>query len=269
MNLSAPATLSEQGIAEAAAILWSAWRDLGRIDQLPLPCRPANRADGYAIQAAVARLAGQGAKGWKIAATSLAGQKHIGVDGPLAGRLLANRCLEPGASVSLEGNLMRVAEAEFAFRIGRDLPRRDDPYEVAEVMAAVAALHPAIEVPDSRFAKFAQVGAPQLIADHACASWFLLGSEAPEEWRKADLVRHPVAAWHDEVLAGQGTGASVLGDPRIALTWIANELRVFAKGLSSGDIVTTGTCVVPVSISPGERVRVDFGRLGGLEAAFC
>ena len=38
-----------------------------------------------------------------------------------------------------------------------------------EVLAAVATLHPAIEVPDSRFDDFTIVGAPQLIADNACA----------------------------------------------------------------------------------------------------
>ena len=61
----------------------------------------------------------QAVAGWKIAATSLAGQKHINVDGPLAGRLLAGRELQPGTPVPLAGNLMRVAEAEFAFTMAR------------------------------------------------------------------------------------------------------------------------------------------------------
>ena len=107
--------------------------------------------------------------GWKIAATSAAGQKHIGVDGPLAGPLLANRVLEDGATVPLDGNIMMVAEAEFAFRFARALPKRANPYTQDEVLAAVESLHPAIEVPDSRYNEFVKVGAPQLIADTACA----------------------------------------------------------------------------------------------------
>ena len=47
------------------------------------------------------------------------GQKHIGVDGPLAGPLLANRVLADGATVPLDGNIMMVAEAEFAFKFAR------------------------------------------------------------------------------------------------------------------------------------------------------
>ena len=66
--------------------------------------------------------------GWKIAATSDAGQKHIGVDGPLAGPLLANRVLENGATIPLDGNVMQVAEAEFAFRFRIGLPRRAHDY---------------------------------------------------------------------------------------------------------------------------------------------
>jgi 2-keto-4-pentenoate hydratase len=54
----------------------------------------------------------------------------------------------------------------------------------------------------------------------------------------------------------------VLGDPRIALAWIANELRTFGDGLRAGDIVTTGTCVPPVPIAPGDCVRADFGVFG-------
>ena len=43
-----------------------------------------DRLEGYAIQAMLANLSGQGIDGWKIAATSRAGQAHIAVDGPLA-----------------------------------------------------------------------------------------------------------------------------------------------------------------------------------------
>jgi 2-keto-4-pentenoate hydratase len=42
----------------------------------------------------------------------------------------------------------------------------------------------------------------------------------------------------------------VLGDPRIALTWIANELSLAGDCLAHGDTITTGTCVVPVSVMP-------------------
>ena len=66
--------------------------------------------------------------GWKIAATSEAGQKHINVDGPMAGRILAETVIADGGTASMAGNEMRVAEPEFAFRMRTDLPARSAPY---------------------------------------------------------------------------------------------------------------------------------------------
>src|SRR6267378_2200759 len=105
-------------VAQAAALLWQTWQEGQRRDTL----QPADRAQGYAIQAEIERLAGQTRRGWKIAATSTAGQAHIGVDGPLAGWLLPHSLCHAGATVPLAANLMRVAEAEFACRMARALP---------------------------------------------------------------------------------------------------------------------------------------------------
>jgi 2-keto-4-pentenoate hydratase len=257
-----------QDIQIAAAVLWQNWIRSTRIDELPPHCRPHDRAEAYAIQAELARLSGQAVMGWKIAATSLAGQAHIGVDGPLAGRLLSQRILESGADISLAGNLMQVAEAEFAFRFGKSLPKRDEPYGIEEVLEAVESLHPAIEVPDSRYHDFVRVGAPQLIADNACACWFVLGAATSADWRGQDLTKRKVMAYRNGVLTAEGSGANVLGDPRIALTWIANELNAFGDGLLAGEVVTTGTCITPVQVAPGEQLSVDFGAFGLIEAAF-
>ena len=253
---------------DAATLLWRHWTDRTRLDALPPACRPADRRDGYAVQAELARRSGQSTVGWKIAATSVAGQAHIGVDGPLAGRLLRDRVLPPGARVPLDGNTMRVAEVEFAFRMARALPPRDAPYTVEETMAAVASLHPSVEVPDSRYVDFVRVGAPQLIADDACACWLVLGDATGDDWRARDLAAFPVRASVDARTVAEGTGAAALGDPRIALAWIANELRVHGPGLAAGDVVTTGTCVVPVPVAPGDAFVADYGPIGSLALSF-
>ena len=253
---------------DAALILWQHWQQATQVDELPSSCRPRSREEGYAIQEEVARLSGYTRVGWKIAATSEAGQRHINVDGPLAGRLLSGRQLQPGARVSLEGNVMNVAEAEFAFRMGGSLPARAGSYAVSEVLDAVQSLHPAIEVPDSRYRDFVRVGGPQLIADTACACWFMIGPPAADTWRSRDLVAHRVEGYRNGSLSAEGRGANVLGDPLVALTWIANELRGLGPGLRAGDVVMTGTCIPPLSIGRGDEVRMSFGELGEIGASF-
>jgi 2-keto-4-pentenoate hydratase len=56
----------------------------------------------------------------------------------------------------------------------------------------------------------------------------------------------------------------VLGDPRDALTWLANELRALGIALRAGDLISTGTCMVPLEVRPGDTVHADFGALGSL-----
>ncbi len=51
--------------------------------------------------------------------------------------------------------------------MGAALPPRATPYGVDQVLGAVASLHLAFELPDSRFADFARAGKVQLIADDA------------------------------------------------------------------------------------------------------
>lgn len=252
----------------ASELLASHWRDGTVLDALPPVLRPATRADGYLVQAQIEALSTAPLYGWKIAATSAAGQRHIGIDGPIAGRLLAETVHQDGDAVPFGANRMRVVEAEFAFRMGRDLPPRATPYQQPEVLDAVADLHLAIEIPDSRYADFVTAGGPQLIADNACAHRFVIGPKAQGHWRQLDLAAHRVVGRTGDRPASEGTGANVLGDPRIALTWLANELSALGVTLAAGQTVTTGTCVIPMAIAPGDVVEVDFGELGRMGCRF-
>jgi 2-keto-4-pentenoate hydratase len=158
------------------------WRAGTVIEALPDALRPATRAEGHVIQARLEALSAEPLRGWKIAATSTAGHRHIGVDGPLAGRLRAVVVHANGAVLPLGQNRMQVAAVEFAFLMGAELPPRPAPSDTGDVVDAGAALHLAIKVPHARFADFSCVG----------------------DGARDRTVR-------------EGIGANVLGDPRTAL----------------------------------------------------
>ena len=260
-------TMNDAELRAASELLYRHWQDKTLIDALPENLRPRTRAEGYRVQACIEEHTSAPLFGWKIAATSVAGQNHINVDGPIAGRLLAERVIENGGVFVIGGSHMRLAEMEFAFRMGRDLPPRATPYMQDEVMAAIATLHPAIELPDTRYTDVTQAGVAQLVADNACAHKFVLGPATDADWRALDLAAHPVQSLIHDRIAGEGVGANVLGDPRIALTWLVNELSHHSLTLMAGDVVTTGTCLKPVVIAPGDRLRGDFGPLGQVSIA--
>jgi len=259
--------LEPNQIAAASQILHGHWRAGTKLDGLEQQLRPRDRTEAYAIQAAIENTSGAKLFGWKIAATSEAGQKHINVAGPMAGRILAETVIADGGTASMAGNEMRVAEPEFAFRMRADLPPRSAPYSVQEVLDAVDTLHPAIEIPDSRFADFVGAGAEQIIADNACAHLFVLGAPTESNWRALDLVEHkPVITLRGQQYIGHGK--NVLGDPLIALTWLANELRGLGVTLRAGEIVTTGTCHPPLPIQAGDLFEADFGVIGKVSVGF-
>ncbi|CCD96460.1 putative Hydratase/decarboxylase [Bradyrhizobium sp. ORS 375] len=252
--------------AGASAILRSHWQQGSKLDALPPELRPRDRVQGYAIQAELEKHS-ELLFGWKIAATSEAGQRHINVAGPMAGRILAETVLPVGGIASMAGNAMRVAEPEFAFRFGADLQPRPTPYDVAEVLAAVATLHPAIEIPDSRFADFVGAGEAQLIADNACAHLFVLGEPTTADWRSRDLVEErPRITLRGKTFVGHGR--NVLGDPRVALAWLVNELSALGITTRAGQVVTTGTCHPPLPIASGDVMDADFGDLGRVSVRF-
>ena len=254
-------------IAAASRILSNHWRAGTKFGGLEAAERPRDRTEGYAIQAAIERTSSRPLFGWKIAATSEAGQKHINVDGPMAGRILAETVIAAGGTALMTGNEMRVGEPEFCFRMARDLPPRVKPYSVQEALDAVGTLHPAIEIPDSRFADFASAGAPQIIADNACAHLFVLGPPTAANWRALDLVEERTVI----TLRGEryiGHGKNVLGDPRVALAWLANELSGLGITLKAGQVVTTGTCHPPLPIQSGDLFAADFGLLGKVSVGF-
>jgi 2-keto-4-pentenoate hydratase len=244
---------------QAAAEIWSAWTSGERLAQLSDECRPRDLAEGRAAQDALEAIVGE-RFGWKIAATSQAGQQHIGVGGPLHGRLFSRFVHHDGDRLSAAGMHMAVAEAEFAFGLRRDLVG-PGPYTRAEVLDAVGAMHLAIELPDSRFEHFEGAGGPQLLADDACAARFVLGPEI-SDWSEVDLAQQTVAVHVNGVEVSRGSGSNVLGDPRDALTWLANDLPQHGLRLSAGDVVTTGVTTVPVPVSAGDRVVATFPQLG-------
>ncbi|MDA8280458.1 MAG: hydratase [Actinomycetota bacterium] len=240
---------------QAAEVLWQAWQRGELIDHLPADCTPGSMEEGHAVQARLAERTGS-RFGWKIAATSTAGQRHIAVDRPLAGRLFTRYVVEDGSRVSVSAGHMHmlVAEAEFAFRVGSGGELADEMYL-------------AIELPDSRFARFEVAGGPQLVADNACGSRFVLGPAVPG-WRQVDLVEQAVVVKLNGDEAAVGAGGNVMSGPFETLAWLANELTRYNETLLPGDIVTTGVAALPVPVRGGDHVVAEFPSLGSVSVRF-
>ena len=253
--------------AEAARQLATGWLTLEHIEALPEDCRPATRAEGYAVQALWPALAGR-VGGWKIAATSLAGQRHIGVSGPLAGPVFASRVHADGASLALTGNRMRVAECEVVFTFRQAIDPSPGPWTRQAALAMVERVMPGIEVPDSRFLQFEKAGQAQLIADCACCHEMVLGTPLTPQGRLDELAQLRVQAQMSDGRQLEGVGSNVLGDPVEALLWFLNEMSRVGQRIQADQFLTTGACVTPIPVEPGQTLQADFGWLGRMTVSF-
>jgi 2-keto-4-pentenoate hydratase len=222
-------------------------------------------SDAWAIQQALTELAGPRI-GWKIAASSVAGQQHISVPGPIAGALVARGLRSTGESLPLTS--MASAEPEIAFRLGADLPASGRPYDRRAVLAAVDAVLPAIEVPDSRFADVPAAGESQLVADLACAAFVVLGDPITRP-RFDGLKDRRVVLHINGTVASEGAGAHALGDPCEALTWLVNTVTEFGSDLVAGEIVITGAAAPPRAICTYDVLAGEIDGVGSVTVSIA
>ncbi|MGQ0664703.1 MAG: 2-keto-4-pentenoate hydratase [Pseudomonadota bacterium] len=257
--------MTPAAVLQAADLLEAARREARALSGLPESCRPGGLEEGYRVQAELMRRWGPVA-GWKVGAPLPDQQAKLGLDRPLGGAVPAAFVHASPARFELGRFIAPALECEFAFALARDLPPRASPYARAEVEAAVAALHPAIEIADSRLG--ANPPMPQFAADWV-GNGALVYGPAYADWRRLDFARHAMVLMVDAKEAARGTGAALLGDPLAALLALANAQPPGAGGLKAGHIVSTGSCtgMVPVR-APGEAAA-DFGRLGEVRVSFA
>ncbi|OED38981.1 hypothetical protein AB833_17570 [Chromatiales bacterium (ex Bugula neritina AB1)] len=247
-------------------VLHQCWNEGSVVDYQHSDLWPDTPEQGYAIQSLVAALRKESVKGWKIAATAVAGRHHINVDRPLAGRLYESICHPDGAQLPFGRNRMAVAEAEFVFTLGKDLPSREAPYTDDEVADSISSLHAGLEFPDSRFSDFRRPGTAGLIADNACAANFVLGESTEQPFDPQQLAEHETALYINGEPVTTGRGGDALDGPLNALVWIANTLSGLGTGLVKGQFVTTGVTGLPSPVKAGDTIRADLGKYGSASA---
>ena len=114
---------------------------------------PTDAVGAYAVQAINTRFweaQGRRVVGRKAGLTAEAVQKQLGVDQPDFGVLPDDMRVADGGRLDPARCIQAKAEAEIAFVLGADLPSPSST--PAEVAAAVASVHAAIEIVDSRIA---------------------------------------------------------------------------------------------------------------------
>jgi 2-keto-4-pentenoate hydratase len=258
-------------IRAAADIIACGRRSRAPLEPLAADIAPKTESEGYLIQDALHGLLAPdfGARvGYKIGCTSPVMQQYLGIPHPCAGGVFAKGVYDSGVSLASDDFIRVGVECEIAVRLARDLAPSQAPFTPDMAAQAIEAYLPAIEIVDDRYLDWQSLGAPTLVADDFFAAGCVLGKPVA---RSATPDLHNVVgrAFINDVEAGQGTGADVLGHPHNALAWLANHLAASGKHLRAGEIVLTGSLVKTVWLKPGDRVMMDLRGLGSVGATFA
>jgi 2-keto-4-pentenoate hydratase len=257
-------TKEERGvIEEAARRLW----DAGGTRK---PCPPVRDligsddvAPAYAVQELnVARRVEAGARpvGRKIGMTSVAVQQQLGYDRPNYGTLFGDREVPDGEVAPADRLMQPRGEAEVAFVLGRGLDR--EALTVADVTRAVDHAVCAIEIVDSRIRGW-DIRATDSIADNASCGMYVLGNR-PRRITDVDLMLCGMASRLNGRIASVGVGGASLGNPLVALLWLARTVAAVGRPLKEGDVVLSGALGPMVPLSGGDLFQAEIDGFGSV-----
>jgi 2-keto-4-pentenoate hydratase len=259
--------LSDAVRTELADELERAERERVAIDPLIARHPDIDVVDAYEIQLINIRrrlAAGARVVGHKVGLSSKAMQQMMGVDEPDYGHLLAEMEVYEDVPVEAGRYLFPRVEVEVGFVLGADLPGAE--CTEADVLAATVAFAPAIELIDSRIKDW-NIGLADTISDNASSAGFVLGAErvAPED---IDIKAIDAVLTRNGEVVAEGRSDAVLGDPVIAVAWLARKVASFGVRLKAGDIVLPGSCTRAIDARPGEEFHAEFAGLGSVRLQF-
>lgn len=248
-------------IERAAHALLRARSQRVRLPRFPADCTPLTSADAEAICEAMARGLEQPIGGWKVGCTDPGMPSKLGLAGPFCGQVPDRLIHANGASLSYAELMRAVIEPEIVFKLGCDLAPRAAAYSRAEVMAAIEALYPSLEIPESRLIDAHPHGALGMVADQGYAGRIVLGPRV-QNWRSLALPAQQVSVAINDHVVARGSAARAMGDPIEAVVWLANYRSHRGDGLKAGQVVSTGTLTGIIPVQPGDLVIADYGALG-------
>lgn len=214
----------------------------------------------YRVQDAAFAHRGEPLGGWKIGLTGEGIRIALGAKEPAAGRL-AHADILHGPAVAVLGSGDYYVEGELLFEIGGTLNRGAQPYSVSDVAEVVSGLYAGIELVTSRF-ESDDLPLGLLVADNVMADRLLVGDRIADAWDDR-FAAMPVTLTGPGHQSTQGSTSAVMGNPLVAVTWLANWLAGQGLALEAGQIVSSGTCTGVTHVMPGDRVAFDLGGLGG------
>jgi 2-keto-4-pentenoate hydratase len=259
--------LSDAVRREAADALAAAERDRSPIPPLRETWPELDVVDAYEIQLLNIRRrldAGVTVNGHKVGLSSKAMQEMMGVDEPDYGHMLSDMEVFEDHPVPASRYCYPRVEVEVGFILGEDLPGEGCTEQ--DVVDATEAVAPAIELIDSRIVDW-DIRIGDTIADNASSAGYVLG---PDRVKPTDIDLKAIEARlvrnGDKV--AEGRSDAVLGDPVVAVAWLARKVASFGVTIEAGNVILPGSVHRAIDVRPGDDFEALFDGLGSVRLSF-
>lgn len=245
-----------------AEVLAQAWLDRTTVPLPPADAAPQSRAEAFQIQEKIEQILGDKIVGWKVGASTKAVQEMEGHDGPVVGWLMGSRIYQNQAKVPAAQFDGYKIECEFAFRLLADVGPRTTPYTRDEIDPLIV-LHPGLEISGSRWNlenSDREFTTYDFIADSGTGAAYVT-SEDIADWRGLDLEHMEIIGRIDEGEPIHMYTGPYRCDPADIVLETINGLSERGRGVSKGDLISTGSLTLPTPLHAGQTYVGQFGEL--------
>jgi 2-oxo-hept-3-ene-1,7-dioate hydratase len=265
--------LNQEQIEDAVNRLYEAERNHIQIPALTLTYPDMDMDDAYQVQKQWMdrKLAdGREVVGYKIGLTSRAMQMAVHIDTPDYGVLLDDMVFPNNGQIPAGDFTDPRIEVEFAFVLKQ--PLSGDDVSLEDVMAATDYVVPALELIAARsFRTDPETGYTRkvfdTIADNAANAGIILGDNKFDP-AEVDLRWAGALLYLNEEIEETGLAAGVMDHPGHGIRWVCKRFAPWGIGLEPGQIILSGSFTRPVIVTPGDKIRADYGALGEINVEF-
>jgi 2-oxo-3-hexenedioate decarboxylase len=198
---------------------------------------------------------GERVVGMKMGLTSEAKRKQMNLAAPIYGVL--TDAMQVRGAFRMTGALHPKIEPEIAFHFARGLRGRPGR---AEVLAACSGVCAALEILDSRYRGFKYFSLPDVVADNASSSHFVLA----DRWTPAaevSLGEVELVLSVDGAVRQRAKGSAISGDPVLSVVQLCELLDARELALAAGSIVLAGAATAAEPLQAGQTIELRAGAL--------
>lgn len=235
---------------EFAKALFDAWKSQKPLTEKDWTDSAPDDDSAYRVQDQLMKLKDAPVGGYKVSLTSKQTQDMFDSNEPLYGAQLADHFLKAPTSVNLSDLMEPLVEVELAFHAKEDL----SPNDSLEDLMNKTTVAPALEVPDSRFKDwFPSLSKYMVMSDAAVGGVVVYGDEFDTSlFKTVDALENVNCTLsHDGKELKSGKSSEVLGNPLKSLKWLVDKLADQGKTLKEDQRVSSGTFVLPPSLTKG------------------